>query len=327
MMKWIRFQPPGSGDGAVGHRPAGRARRAAQEQPQVPAGDVGERGRGVEPDREPEVRRVEVDGRGDVVDHVADVDGVLIDHDVLLVLRGDRARRAGARCGSRARRRSARTRGRWPRRRPRRRPGSGMLQCAVLGAARELGAHLPHPVAQRDRRSRSGCGRSGAGASGVPGEVDRPARPSPARRSGAAAWDDCLRCEPGRCDPTGARGAPRPSGTGRCCPCTGTAPASCDRGAAATAGRRRAGAPVGPQHPPRHTCCRAPIEIRSGSRCRVRRPSSGATSPGPRRAARAGGTRRGSAARRPARVSSLTRRSLSASSDSDPPAKRIAEEP
>ena len=34
---------------AVGHGPPRRARRATEEQPQVAAGDVGERGRGVEP--------------------------------------------------------------------------------------------------------------------------------------------------------------------------------------------------------------------------------------------------------------------------------------
>jgi hypothetical protein len=38
--KWMRFQPPGCGGAAVGHRPPGRALGAAEQQPQVARSDV-----------------------------------------------------------------------------------------------------------------------------------------------------------------------------------------------------------------------------------------------------------------------------------------------
>ena len=57
----------------VGHRPTRGAGRAGQQQPQVTPADVGERGHRAEPQREAEVAGVEVDGRLDVIDHVADV--------------------------------------------------------------------------------------------------------------------------------------------------------------------------------------------------------------------------------------------------------------
>src|SRR3954463_909190 len=59
---------------AIGHRPPGRTLRAGEQQPQVAAHDVGERGRRVRSHREAEMGGVEVDGSLDVVDHVADVD-------------------------------------------------------------------------------------------------------------------------------------------------------------------------------------------------------------------------------------------------------------
>jgi hypothetical protein len=68
----------GLGLAAVGHRPAGRALRPAQQQPQVAAQDLREGRRGVQAGLEAEVARVEVDRRLDVVDHVADVDQVLV---------------------------------------------------------------------------------------------------------------------------------------------------------------------------------------------------------------------------------------------------------
>src|SRR5215211_453781 len=64
---------------AVGHRPPGRAHRAAEQQPQVAAHDVGERGRGAGAQLEAEVGGVEGHGVLDVVDHVADVH-VLVRH-------------------------------------------------------------------------------------------------------------------------------------------------------------------------------------------------------------------------------------------------------
>ena len=68
----------GAGSGSVGHGAAGGAGRSAEQQPQVAAAHVGE---GRPRDREglePEVARVEVQRRGDVVDHVADVDGLVV---------------------------------------------------------------------------------------------------------------------------------------------------------------------------------------------------------------------------------------------------------
>src|SRR3954451_20474312 len=62
---WLR-------DTAVGHGAAGGARRPAQQQPQRPAHDVGERRRVARAQLKPEVLRVEADGALDVVDEVAD---------------------------------------------------------------------------------------------------------------------------------------------------------------------------------------------------------------------------------------------------------------
>jgi hypothetical protein len=63
----------GTGCAPVGHRPPGRARRTAEQQPQVAAHDVGESGRGAGAQRKAEVLGVKGDGVLDVVDHVADV--------------------------------------------------------------------------------------------------------------------------------------------------------------------------------------------------------------------------------------------------------------
>ena len=63
----------GSRLGAIRHRPPSGARRSAEQQPQVAAGDVGERGV-VRQNFEVEKFRVEGDGFVDVGDHVADID-------------------------------------------------------------------------------------------------------------------------------------------------------------------------------------------------------------------------------------------------------------
>jgi hypothetical protein len=68
---WFRFAP-------VGHRPPRRTGRAGQQQPQMTAGDLGERGHRAESQAEPEVLGVEVDGRLHVVDHVPDADQIVI---------------------------------------------------------------------------------------------------------------------------------------------------------------------------------------------------------------------------------------------------------
>src|SRR5262249_971201 len=70
--------PAGAGLAPVGHRPAGGALRAAQEQPKVAPDDVGERRCLGRQEREAEVANVEVDRLGDVVDHVADVDDLFV---------------------------------------------------------------------------------------------------------------------------------------------------------------------------------------------------------------------------------------------------------
>src|SRR5258708_5551091 len=68
--------------GAIRHGPSRRARRSAEQQPQVAAGDVGECGREVRQHFEVEELRVEGDGLLDVVDHVANADHVLgVTHD------------------------------------------------------------------------------------------------------------------------------------------------------------------------------------------------------------------------------------------------------
>src|SRR3954447_2349058 len=96
---------------AVGHRPSGRTLGTAEQQAQVAAHHVGERGRGAGAHGEVEVGGVEAHGLLDVVDHVADVDE-LVRH-----VRSPpgccwwslRSPRSESRCGSKAPRRCART--------------------------------------------------------------------------------------------------------------------------------------------------------------------------------------------------------------------------
>src|SRR5437660_566883 len=65
------------GEVTVGHRSPGRAERPRQQQPEVAALHVGERRCRRREHAEAEVVRVEVDAGGDVVDQVADVDGLV----------------------------------------------------------------------------------------------------------------------------------------------------------------------------------------------------------------------------------------------------------
>ena len=74
-MRWMRFQPPGPGRSPSVIAWPAELLRTGQQEPQVAAGDVGER-RLVDADGEAEVAGVEVDGRGDVVDQVAHVHGL-----------------------------------------------------------------------------------------------------------------------------------------------------------------------------------------------------------------------------------------------------------
>ena len=64
----------GSRLGAIRHRPPSGARRSAEQQPQVAAGDVGERRHEAVQNFEVEELRVEGDGFVDVGDHIADID-------------------------------------------------------------------------------------------------------------------------------------------------------------------------------------------------------------------------------------------------------------
>jgi hypothetical protein len=68
----------GSGLGAIGHGPAGRAGRPGEQQAEVPALDVGEGRTGPRDHLEVENGRVEVDRLVDVVDHVADADHLIV---------------------------------------------------------------------------------------------------------------------------------------------------------------------------------------------------------------------------------------------------------
>src|SRR5262245_37332368 len=65
---WLRLA-------SVGHRPRSRALRTAEQEPEAPTLDVGERRRIVRQQLEAEVRCVEGDRRLHVVDHVPDVNG------------------------------------------------------------------------------------------------------------------------------------------------------------------------------------------------------------------------------------------------------------
>src|SRR5262249_48936234 len=62
---------------SVGHRPAGGAGWAGEQQPKVAAQDPGERRAGIVAECEAEVAGVELDCLVDVVDHVADADSVV----------------------------------------------------------------------------------------------------------------------------------------------------------------------------------------------------------------------------------------------------------
>ena len=117
------------------------------------------------------------------------------------------------------------------------RAGSGMLQWISLGSAGELGAHLAHPVAQADHPVEALAGEHAEVLRAPAGEVDAVLAHHPHRvgvqRLGMAAGAARLDRAAGRA----ARRAPRPSGSERCCRCTGTAPAR-----RRTGGRRRAAA-------------------------------------------------------------------------------------
>ena len=149
-MKWMRFQPPGPGLAPSGiGRPAELA-GPGEQQPEVAPLDVGERGRSARQELEAEQLRVEGDRLVDVVDHVADVDGLIVRHASTSSSLVRPAGGAGSRCASRARPRCARTRGSEARLVGPSSAGSGMLQCTSSRVRRELRADLADAVAQRD---------------------------------------------------------------------------------------------------------------------------------------------------------------------------------
>ena len=99
-----------------------------------------------------------------------------------------------------------------------------------LRVRRELGTHLADAVAQRDHDVEPLRRELVEVLGAVRADVDAAPLHARAPRWGAAASDGSRRSRPRPLRPTAARAAPPPSATGRCCPCTGTAP-----------GRRRAG--------------------------------------------------------------------------------------
>ena len=138
----------------VGHRPARGAGRPGQQQAQVAAGDVGERGQVRGAQGETEVGGVEVEGGLHVVDQVADVDHAVVDvgHGQVSLPGGcrwcdglDEESDAGVQVGGHARGR----RGSWLGRSPR---GGGVGDAPVdrLRVAGEFRADLADLVAEGD---------------------------------------------------------------------------------------------------------------------------------------------------------------------------------
>ena len=301
-MRWIRFQPPG---------PAWRRRPSAarpssvgpdEQQAQVAALDVGERGREARQDLEAEQLGVEGDRRLDVVDHVADVDDLIVDMcgpprcwwsgeqvepeaDAGLELVGGALERRVA----------------WRGRSAPSSAGSGMLQCTSSGRAGNVGqtsrtrSHRVITVSKRSARNSSRCLVRFA-------LMSMPRRPAPGPRSGAAASGGCRRC--------GVDGAGRhlleqrlgDLGPGAVAGAQEQHPsvaATARRGPRATPAARVA-APGGALRPRLCSAVAAAIEVdRVVAVAPVRRAAASA-SRARRRGAGAGGTRPGSAARRPA---------------------------
>ena len=110
-----------------------------------------------------------------------------------------------------------------------------------LGSGRERRAHLANPVAQRDHGVEPLGDELVEVLGAVRADVDS-TLPQDADRVGMQRLRDGSRRSPRRSPrPTCARAAPRPSGTARCSPCTGTTPAAGDANAAV---RGQAGAPA-----------------------------------------------------------------------------------
>ena len=170
-----------------------------------------------------------------------------------------------------------------------------------LGLRRELGADLADAVAQRDHHVEALRDELvevlGAVAADVDAALAHHAHRVGMQRLRVAAGADGL----DRARRHAARAAPRRSATGRCSRCTGTAPAVGD---AASVGRGRSAAPARAAEP---GCSAPPAALQLLARQAARsigvvavaadRPSCGAPTRGRRRAAGAGGTTPGSAAR------------------------------
>ena len=231
-MKWMRFQPPGPG-----LAPSGIGRPAElfgpdEQQPEVAPLDIGERGRGAGQQLEAEQLGVEGDRLLDVIDHVANIDDLIVGHCVdLLVVAGwveqvEPEADARLELGRGAFERRVRgTVGRTLERRV------GNAPVHELGAGRELGADLSNAVAQRDHRVEPLGDELVEVLGAVRADVDATLAAGRGRRWDAAASDGCPRSPLRSPRPTCARAAPRRSGTARCSPCTGTTPAAGDANA------------------------------------------------------------------------------------------------
>ena len=225
-MKWMRFQPPGPGwvPSGIG-RPAELA-RSREQQAQVAPLDVSERGRRARQHLEAKLLRVERDRLVDVVDHVADIDRLIVRHMLTsssMVLPADGA---GIRSASRARSPVRSKAGKVARSFGPSSAGSGTLQCTRSGCDGNSGQTSltrSHSVTTTSK----GCATNSSTMLGaVPADVD-PALPHHADCVGMQR----LRMTPGRrsCDcslPTSLRAAPLRSANARCSRCTGTRPAA-----------------------------------------------------------------------------------------------------
>ena len=187
----------------VGHGAAGGARwvRSSRRR-RLPRWTSAKAGIEVD-DGEAEVAGVEVDGCGDVVDQVADVDGGVIGHGGFSLRVRSRSGDQLIDAGPRARQRSGRRRGRCRRRWRRRRPGRRMLQWDVAGApgnSGQISRTLSHRVITWSKRLRAIAAQV---LGGVAGDVDATLGHHPHRvgvqRLGMAAGAARLDRVPERC--------------------------------------------------------------------------------------------------------------------------------
>ena len=222
--KWIRFQPPGSGT----RRRASAVRRAlrpGQEQAQLAPLDVGEGGRRRGQQFEAERAGVEGDRLVDVVDHVTDVDQFIVGHGVTSLSIPRPVESAGTGFGSPVLLPLLRT----------------LYTCALVragerrighapvdevGVGWELRTDLADAIAQRDDGIEPLRHELREVLGAVAADVDPRVRIT-RTAFGAAAWG-CSADAASTAPSDICTSRPPPSVSGRCCPCTGRAPASDD---------------------------------------------------------------------------------------------------